>query len=111
MRGALRFCNEFDLSPIKRFYTIANSAAEPKRGWIMHKREMKWFFPLCGITKIYIDSTPRPILYTLDAAKPAVLQVPPENWFLIDQDGTAEVQVFSDCFIGEFKNDDFRRPI
>ena len=109
VRGGMRFCNGFDLSEVKRFYTIANSAESPRRGWIMHKQETKWFFPLRGITKIYIDSTPTPILYTLDAAKPSVLQVPPENWFLIEQDGTAEVQVFSNCYVGEFQNDDFRK--
>lgn len=114
-RGSLRFCNDFDLTPVKRFYTISNSASEPKRGWIMHKQETKWFFPLVGVTKIKIESdihsTPTPILYNLDAEHPRVLCVPPGNWFLIEQDGSAEVQVFSNCFVGEFPNDDFRRPL
>lgn len=114
-RGCLRFCNDFDLSEVKRFYTVSNSKESPLRGWICHKKEMKWFFPLVGVTKIKIESdihsTPTPILYTLDAEHPQVLCVPPGNWFLIEQDGTAEVQVFSNCFVGEFPNDDFRREI
>ena len=53
-RGSLRFCNDFDLKPVKRFYTISNSAEHPERGWIMHKRETKWFFPLRGKTGVKI---------------------------------------------------------
>ena len=155
-RGTLRFCNDFDLTQVKRFYTIANSAEQPRRGWIMHKRETKWFFPLGGVTNIYIDngrvervdrgggnshkehkehkdfdmpaaqegpgdsspdtkdstcSTRSPRLIKLDASRPQVLEVPPDHWFLIEQDGTGEVQVFSNCSVDEFENDDFRRPL
>ena len=51
----LRFCNDFDLSAVKRFYTVANSVAEPARGWIGHKRETKWFFPLKGVTTLVVE--------------------------------------------------------
>ena len=132
-RGTLRFCNDFDMSAVKRFYTIANSAEQPIRGWIGHKRETKWFFPLIGTTIIEIepmddgraeradrveaeesDSTrstcsTRLKTYTLSADMPVILKVPPGNWFCIKQDGNAEVMVFSDCKVGEFKDDDFRR--
>ncbi len=110
-RGNMRFCNDFDLTPVKRFYTISNSAEHPQRGWIMHKRETKWFFPLRGVTTIKIESPSlcAPNLYTLDASHPVILEVSPGNWFLIEQAGTAEVQVFSNCFVGEFPNDDFRK--
>ena len=47
----------------------------------------------------------------LDADKPSVLKVEPGNWFYIKQDGNAEVMVFSDCKVGEYENDDFRRPL
>lgn len=110
-RGILRFCNDLDMSAVKRFYTIENSATEPKRGWIMHKKETKWFFPLKGKTEIKVEGLGlQRMSYLLNADEPAVLQVPPNNWFLIEQDGTAEVMVFSNCRIGEFVNDDFRRP-
>ena len=115
-RGTLRFCNDFDMGAAKRFYTVCNSAEQPRRGWIMHKRETKWFFPIKGKTTVYVESddvrseSDYPF-YTLDAAEPSVLQVPPGNWFLIEQDGAAEVMVFSNCKAGEFPKDDFRRPI
>ena len=133
-RGILRFCNDFDMSAVKRFYTIANSVEQPVRGWIGHKRETKWLFPLKGVTEIIVepmddgreeradraesgenDSTrstcsTRLKTYTLSFDAPAVLKVPPGNWFCIKQDGNAEVMVFSDCKVGEYQNDDFRRP-
>lgn len=120
-RGALRFCNDFDMSAVKRFYTIANSADKPVRGWIGHKRETKWFFPLKGETVVVVEpmddfnaEKQRGEVaeeFVLDAERPCVLKVPPGNWFKIVQDGNAEVMVFSDCKIGEFENDDFRREL
>ena len=119
VRGTLRFCNDFDLSAVKRFYTIANSAEQPVRGWIGHKRETKWFFPLKGKTTIALEpmdcsraETPRRREeLVLDADKPSVLKVEPGNWFCIKQGGNAEVMVFSSCKVGEYENDDLRRPL
>lgn len=116
-RGTLRFCNDFDMGRVRRFYTICNSPEYPKRGWILHKRETKWFFPLKGRTIVQVgarDDVEGPNArevrrFELRADEPKVLQVPPNNWFLIEQDGTAEVQVFSDCRVGEFPDDDFRK--
>lgn len=119
VRGLLRFCNDFDMSAVRRFYTIANSAEQPVRGWIGHKKETKWFFPLKGKTTIALEhmdcsraETPRcREELVLEAEKPSVLKVEPGNWFCIRQDGTAEVMVFSDCKVGEYENDDLRRPL
>ena len=120
-RGVLRFCNDFDMSTVKRFYTIANSEGQPVRGWIGHRRETKWFFPLKGTTEIVVE--PMEDLnaeaqrrgeaerFVLKAEEPKVLEVPPGNWFYIEQHDGAEVMVFSDCKVGEFENDDFRRPL
>ena len=116
-RGALRFCNDLDMGAVKRFYTISNSAECPVRGWIGHKKETKWFFPLKGTTTILVepmDSAAKNAedakdVFVLEEEKPSVLKVPPCNWFCIKQDGNAEVTVFSDCKVGEFANDDFRR--
>ena len=122
-RGVLRFCNDFDMSAVKRFYTIANSAEQPVRGWIGHKKETKWFFPLRGRTVIEVERFGQDLQdgqdcvgevtakFVLVAEKPRVLKVPPRNWFKIVQDGNAEVMVFSDCKVGEFENDDFRREL
>lgn len=121
VRGAMRFCNDFDMSVVKRFYTIANSAEQPVRGWIGHKKETKWFFPLKGVTEIVVEamgdfnaevqSGREAERFVLKAEEPKVLKVPSGNWFSIEQDGNAEVMVFSDCKVGEFDGDDFRRPI
>ena len=117
VRGRLRFCNDFNMSAVKRFYTIANSEESSARGWIGHKMETKWFFPLSGKTEIVVESfnaeTQRcrdTETFVLDANTPAVLKVPPGNWFCIKQFGNAEVMVFSDCTIGQYDNDDYRRP-
>ena len=111
-RGILRFCNEFDMGAVKRFYTISNSAECPVRGWIGHKRETKWFFPLKGDTVITVepmsDSTCS-TRFNLSASSPSVLKIPGGNWFSIEQHDGAEVMVFSDCKVGEFENDDLRR--
>ena len=122
-RGVLRFCNDFDLSAVKRFYTIANSAEQPVRGWIGHKKETKWFFPVRGKTVIEVERFGQDLQdgqdcvgevtakFVLVAEAPRVLKVSPGNWFKIVQDGNAEVMVFSDCKVGEFENDDFRREL
>lgn len=118
-RGSLRFCNDFDMSAVKRFYTISNSREQPVRGWIGHKRETKWFFPLKGTTEIVVElmgdfnaemqSGGEAERFVLKAEDPKVLKVPSGNWFCIEQDDNAEVMVFSDCKVGEFASDDFRR--
>ena len=114
VRGLLRFCNDFDMSAVKRFYTISNSAEQPLRGWIGHKKETKWFFPLRGRTVIEVENfnrVDRVERVEMDAERPCVLKVPPGNWFCIKQDGNSEVMIFSDCKVGEFENDDFRREL
>ena len=113
-RGVLRFCNDFDMSAVKRFYTIANSTEQPERGWIGHKRETKWFFPVRGKTVIEVENfnrVDRVERVEMDAERPCILKVPSGNWFKIVQDGEAEVIVFSDCKVGEFEGDDFRREL
>ena len=116
----MRFCNDFDMASVKRFYTISNSPEQPIRGWIGHKRETKWFFPVKGTTIIVVEGFNHEIHesheksvdeFELDANNPQVLKVPPRNWFCIKQRGESEVMVFSDCKVGEYENDDLRRPI
>ena len=40
---------------VKRFYTVSNSVGCPVRGWIGHRRETKWFFPLKGRTTVTVE--------------------------------------------------------
>ena len=119
LRGRLVYCNNFDMASVKRFYTISNSPEQPVRGWIGHKKENKWFFPVRGETMIVVSPMDEStnltrysrLHYTLHAETPAVLKVPRNNWFYIEQHDGAEVMVFSDCKVGEYENDDLRRPL
>ena len=116
-RGAVRFCNDFDMTSVKRFYTISNSKEQPIRGWIGHRKETKWFFPIKGTSLITVVSMSESVganvskCFTLSASEPVVLKIPGSNWFCIEQRDGAEVMVFSDCKIGEYENDDFRRTM
>ena len=116
-RGVLRFCNDFDMTSVKRFYTISNSQTQPVRGWIGHRKETKWFFPIKGTTFITVESMSESAgandskRFNLSAAAPAVLKIPGGNWFCIEQHDEAEVMVFSDCLVGEYEKDDFRRAM
>lgn len=119
MRGSLRYCNNFDMAAVRRFYTISNSVELPTRGWIGHKKENKWFFPMQGTTTIVVSPMDEStnltrfsrLHYTLRADSPVVLKVPCNNWFYIEQHDGAEVMVFSDCKAGEYENDDLRKPL
>ena len=118
------------MGAVKRFYTISNSAECPVRGWIGHRRETKWFFPLKGTTTVTVEPMDGEALaaatsamaavvkkdaggaketFVLDSGRPSVLNIKPGNWFCIEQHDGAEIMVFSDCKVGEFENDDLRR--
>ena len=119
-RGALRYCNGADLSGVRRFYTVANAASAPVRGWIVHLRERKWFFPLSGVTVLHTAPCPDPVGAGLDlsrkqsvrleASAPSVLSVPPGTALAIEQNGDAEVLVFSDRTADESAADVWRFP-
>jgi len=114
-RGALRFCNDFDMAPVRRFYQISNSAEAPVRGWIGHRKETKWFFPEDGVTTIVVRSMDGDVddrkTFVLDSSNPQVLCVSPGHWFSIEQHDGARVTVYSNCRVHEFENDDFRCDI
>ena len=119
-RGTVRHCNAFDMAPVRRFYTIANSAEQPVRGWIAHRRETKWFLPLSGVTRIHAAPCPDPDgappdvsrarVFELDASAPRVLSLPPGNALAIEQRAGAEVMVFSDRPLAECAGDTWRFP-
>jgi len=47
-RGKLFSCNKFDMTSIKRMYSIENSDSNYIRGWKGHKIETRWFFATKG---------------------------------------------------------------
>ncbi|MEM0519052.1 sugar epimerase [Aequorivita flava] len=51
-RGQLCYNNDFDLSEVKRIYTIENWSTETIRGWQGHKIERRWFSVVSGSFKI-----------------------------------------------------------
>jgi dTDP-4-dehydrorhamnose 3,5-epimerase-like enzyme len=105
-RGTVSFVNDFDFKGVGRFYTIrANRCGEP-RGWIGHRTEQKWFTALCGsvlVAAVEIDDWASPSLalpvqrYTLSAASPAVLRVPPGY-------ACAMVMLTDDALLGVFSS-------
>ena len=53
-RGELNSNNSFNLSPIKRFYTIVNKDTSFKRRWQGHKIEQRWFTATSGSFEIQL---------------------------------------------------------
>ena len=117
-RGTVRFVNGFDLARVRRLYCVRNSEEAPFRGWIAHKIEQKWFFPITGLTAVHlvrVENFEHPApdlkveLFVLDAEKPATLYVPGGYAIGVEtRSPGAEVMVFSDCLLGERPNDVWR---
>lgn len=53
-RGIITFNNNFDVSSIKRIYTIENHSIEFIRGWQGHEIEQRWFACMKGIFEISV---------------------------------------------------------
>lgn len=53
-RGQIRYVNDFDMAPVKRFYIIKNKDVELIRGWRGHRIEQRWFYALSGTFVIYL---------------------------------------------------------
>ena len=84
-RGTLTFLNDFDMSIVKRFYTIENADVEIVRAWRAHRIEQRWFHAIEGmfeIKLIKIDDweNPDPLLpkqtFLLSSKTAQVLHVP-----------------------------------
>ena len=61
-RGELIFCNNFDMSKIKRFYNITNFSNPFIRAWHGHKYEDKYIMVTKGSTFVLSDKKPK-LLY------------------------------------------------
>lgn len=53
-RGKLTFYNDFDMTPIRRFYITEPVDTDSIRAWQGHKMEQKWFYVLEGSFKIVL---------------------------------------------------------
>ena len=117
-RGTLCFVNDFDLKPVRRFYTISHPDINIIRAWQGHKIENKHFFVtkgsfLFGWVKVDNWDNPSGSLnvnrQTLTAHDPRILTIAAgcANGFkALEPDST--VIVFSDLTLNESANDMYR---
>ena len=117
-RGTVSFVNDFDMTSIKRFYSIHHPNDEIIRAWQGHKVEKKWFYCVRGsflINVIQIDNWEKPSTnlnvssYHLHSNNSSVLYVPGGHVTGIKaHEADSTLMVYSDMFINESKDDDFR---
>jgi dTDP-4-dehydrorhamnose 3,5-epimerase-like enzyme len=117
-RGTVSFVNDFDMSSIKRFYAIQHPNIEIIRAWQGHKLEQKWFYSIVGsflINVIQIDDWEDPSIdlvvtsHYLESRNPSVLYVPGGHVTgIIALEADSSLIVFSNMFVNESKDDDFR---
>ena len=117
-RGKLFSCNQFDMSPVKRMYSIENTNSNYIRGWKGHKIETRWFFATKGsiiINTILISDLekahPLPVINTfkLNEDNLNVLEVPPGFATSIKQYSNGDrICVFANYEIGVSNDEDLR---
>lgn len=120
-RGQIRFVNDFDMSPIKRFYIIKNVDIDLIRGWRGHKLENRWFYALSGqfeIHIIHIDNweTPSQDLSVesmiLNAEDYKLLHIPNGYATAIQAiEPNSELLVYADHPISHASQDDYTWPL
>ena len=119
-RGFVAFVNDFDMAPVRRFYSVGNHRAGMVRAWHGHRHERKFMSVLHGSALaccVRIDDweDPSPDLrvdrFVLSALTPAVLSIPAgfANGFMtLSED--ALVTFFSTSTLEESAADDIRFP-
>ena len=117
-RGKLFSCNEFDMSNVKRIYSIENSNSNFIRGWKGHKIETRWFFATKGsiiINTIAISDLENSIIpYSVNTFKLSednldILKVPPGFAISIKQYSNGDrICVFADYKLNDSGDDDLR---
>jgi dTDP-4-dehydrorhamnose 3,5-epimerase len=120
-RGQIRYVNEFDMSPIKRFYIIKNTDLELVRGWRAHRIEQRWFYVLSGsfsidiveidnwdkasvnlpVERIILDTTENRVMHLSHGYATAFQAL----------ESDSELLVFADFGIENAKNDDYTYPL
>lgn len=120
VRGILSFFNDFDMSAIKRFYSIQHPRITVKRGWRGHKIEQRWFCVTQGVFRVNlvkIDHWEKPSSnliihhFELLAEDNQILHVPAgyaSNLQAIEIN--SKVLVFADHGMEHAKNDDYLYP-
>lgn len=117
-RGVVTFCNNFDMSTIKRFYMLENHQEGFVRAWHGHIKEAKWIMcvsgvAVVGVAKIIFEYNESPDLDSPDSfilcSDGDVLYVPPgyANGHKNLIRGTRLIH-FSNLTLGESEDDDVR---
>lgn len=120
-RGTLRFFNDFDMEPVKRFYIIEHPDTETIRGWRAHRIEQRWFQITQGAFKIQlikIDNWEVPSKsllieeFIISAQDNKVLHIPKGFASSIQAlENNSKVIVFADYGIENAKLDDYLYPV
>lgn len=117
-RGILRYFNDFDLQPIKRFYISEHKDITTIKAWQAHKLECKWFYVLQGSFKIVlvkISDWDNPEInksieeFIIEASENKILCVPKgfaTGFQALIND--SKLMIFSDFKLDESLADDFR---
>ncbi|WP_339611132.1 WxcM-like domain-containing protein [uncultured Planktosalinus sp.] len=117
-RGELHSFNEFDLSEIKRMYTVFHPDTNTIRAWQGHKIERRWFYCVKGsfeVRTIELDCMENPSI-DLDVKKtileektPMILKIQPGfvNGFRALEKNSTLIS-FSDYKFGENHDDEIR---
>jgi dTDP-4-dehydrorhamnose 3,5-epimerase len=115
-RGVVDFYNTFDLSEVKRMYTISPTCGVI-RAWQGHRIEKKWFYVVQGSFEIQLCKvnfwSPLTIenreKITLSESSNLILEIPGGylNGFVALEESSKMI-VFSDYSLEDSKNDDYR---
>jgi dTDP-4-dehydrorhamnose 3,5-epimerase-like enzyme len=119
-RGTVSFVNDFDLEPVRRFYTVTNHRQGFIRAWHAHRNERKYVTVIQGaalVCCVPIDDWDKPSpdqpvsRFVLSALKPAVVEIP-EGYANGFMSLTEQVSVvfFSSSTLEESQGDDVRYP-
>ena len=117
-RGEIGFVNDFDMTNVKRFYTISHPDTRIVRAWQGHKIETRWFYCTEGVFDIRVvkvDNWENPCnnlnveKYILNSETPMILKIPAGYVSGIKAIlKNSKLISFSNFKLNENKNDDFR---
>ena len=115
-RGKLLSCNLFNMSRVKRMYSIENINSNYIRGWKGHKIETRWFFATKGsiiINTILVSDLEEGLhfpdikAFTLNEDNLNVLEVPPGFATSIKQYSNGDrIFIFADYQLGASGDED-----
>lgn len=117
-RGKLVFVNDFDMTSVKRFYSIEHFNTDVVRAWQGHQKEQKWLHVVEGsflVVLVKPDDWINPSAnlpyeeFVLKASEPVVLHIPRgfANGFKA-LTASSKLMVFSNFTLDESGSDNFR---